>query len=170
MPNRRLRSSVTRSHRGNGSESRSLIGLGHGNPRWDDALRQAHNAGLRLAVEDEIAVVHEELGHLRRRDADETDLHALGAHLVGPPGFVLVVDERRQHERDVAVHHFFARPLHLVPGAGQDGRQIRHVHAGDVVKLLLDIDGRAGHARKRIETRSVAADHGVLTDEPAARL
>ena len=136
----------------------------------DDALRQPHDRRFRLAVEDEIAVVGEQLRHLRRRDADEADLDALRAHAIGPRGFVLVIDERREHERDVALHFFAARPLHVVAGARQDGRDVGHVDAGHVVELLLEIRHHRRHARERIEPRSVPADDGVLADEPAIGL
>src|SRR6185312_995151 len=69
------------------------------NPGRDHArLREAHHAGFGFALEDEVAVALEELRHLRRRDADEADLDALRAHLVGPLRLVLVVDKRREHE------------------------------------------------------------------------
>src|SRR5207237_2945709 len=51
------------------------------------ALREAHHGRLRLAVQDEVAVVAEELGHLRRGDADEYHLHAARAHAIGPSRF-----------------------------------------------------------------------------------
>ena len=93
---------MTRSQRGNGSESRSSICSLIDDAARHVALGQPHDAGFGLAIEDEIAVVLEELGHLRRRDADEADLDAARAHPIGPGRFVLVIDERREHERDVA--------------------------------------------------------------------
>ena len=77
--------------------------LADDDPLGDVALRQPHHAGFRLAVEDEVAVAVEQLRHLRRRDADEPDLDAARAHPIGPRRFVLVIDQRRQHERDVAI-------------------------------------------------------------------
>jgi hypothetical protein len=118
---------------------------------------------------EEVGVIAEQFRHLGRRDADEADLHAAGAHAVGPRRLVLVVHERREDKRDVALHLFTARPLHLVPGARQDGRDVGHVDARHVVELLFQIRHHRRHARERIETRSVAADHGVFADEPAAR-
>ena len=63
-------------------------------PARDVALRQAHHARFRLAVEDEVGVVAEQLGHLRRRDPHEADLHTARAHLIGPRPLRLVVDQR----------------------------------------------------------------------------
>jgi hypothetical protein len=103
------------------------------------ALGQPHDRRLRLAVQEEIAVIGEQLGHLRRRDADEPDLHPARAHPVGPRGLVLVIDQRRQHERDVAIEHLATRPADVVAGAGEDRRDVGHVDAGDVVELLLEI-------------------------------
>ena len=94
----------------------------------------------------------EQLRHLRRRDADEADLDAFRAHAIGPGRFVLVIDERRQHERDVAGEFVAARPFHLVAGARQDGGDVGHVDARDVVELLLEPGHHRRHARKRIET------------------
>ena len=94
-------------------------------------------------------------------------LTPLRAHAIGPGGLVLVVDQRRQHERDVAVHFLAARPLHLVAGARQDGRDVGHVHARHVVELLLQIRHHRRHARERLEPRSVSADDRVLADETA---
>ena len=115
-------------------------------------------------------MIGEQLGHFRRRDADEPDLHAAGAHPVGPRGLVLVIDQRRQHERDVAIDHFATRPTDVVAGAGEDRRDVGHVDAGDVVELLLEIRHHGRDARERIEPRSVSADHRVLADKPSIRL
>ena len=94
-------------------------------------------------------------------------LTPLGAHPIGPGGFVLVIDQRRQHQRDVALHLVAARPLHLVAGARQNRRDVGHVDARHVVEFLLQIRHHRRHARERIETRSVAADDGILAHEPA---
>jgi hypothetical protein len=137
--------------------------------RRNKPLSESHDARFGLAVEDEVAVIDEQFGHFRRGDADEPHLDAAGAHPIGPRGFVLVIDERGQDERHVAGHQIVARPLHIVAGTRQDGREVRHVHARHVVKLLLQVRGHGRHARKRIETRSVAAHDGVFADEAAVR-
>ncbi len=160
---------MTRSQRGNGSESRSLICSLTTMPCGISPCASRMTAASGSPFEDEVAVILEQLRHLRRGDADEPDLDAARAHPVGPRGFVLVIDQRRQHERDVAVHQLAARPRHLVAGARQDGGDVRHVDARHVVELLLQIRHDRRHARKRIEPRSVAADDGVLADEPAIR-
>ena len=131
----------------------------------DLALRQPHHRGFGLAVEDEIAVFGEQLGHLRRRDADEPDLHAARAHPVGPRRLVLVVDKRRQYQRHVAVEDLAARPFHVVARAVENRRDIGHVDARHVMEPLLEIRHHGRHARKRIEPRSVSTDHRVLADK-----
>ena len=115
-------------------------------------------------------MISEEIGHLGRRDADEADLRAASAHPIGPGRFVLVVDQRRQHERHVPVDGIAAsRPLDLVPRAREDGRDVGHVDARHIVILLFHVRNDRGHPRKRVEPRPVAADDGVLADEPAVR-
>ena len=142
----------------------------HDHPRRNlPGLRQTDRRRFRLAVEDEVAVVGEQLRHLRRRDAEEAHAHAARAHAVRPRRLVPVVDERRQHERHIGVRRVagVARPDHLMAGAGENRRDVGHVHARHVVKLFLEIANNRRDARERIEARSVAADDGVFADEPA---
>ena len=81
-------------------------------------------------------MVAEELRHLGRRDADEPHLDAARAHLVGPRGFVLVIDERRQDQRDVAVGDRSPRvQITSCPARARIAADVRHVHARDIVKL-----------------------------------
>src|SRR5580765_3886136 len=85
---------------------------------------ESHDRRFGLTLYQEVSMILEELRHLRRREPYEADAQAAFAGLVGPRGFLLVVHERRQHERDVAVDLFFARVRDLVPGAIGDGSQI----------------------------------------------
>ncbi len=156
-----------RSQRGNGSESRSSICSLMTLPLRDDALRQAHDAGFWLAVQDEVAVAFEEVRHLRGGDADEADLHAAGAHPVRPRRFGLVVDQRRQHQRDVAVVLFATGPDHFMAGARQDRSDIGQVDAGNVVELFLEIRHHFRDACERIEPRSVSANDRIFARESA---
>ena len=134
----------------------------HHAPEWL-AAGQTHGRGFGLAVQDEIAVIGKQVRHLRRGDAEESDLDTSRPHLVGPGRFVAVVDQRRQHQRHVAVGERSAGPHHFVPAAGQDRGDVRHVDAREIVELSLEIRNHRRHARKRIQTRPVAADDGVLT-------
>ena len=143
--------------------------LADGDPGRNDALRDAHDTGFGLAVQDEVAVIDKQRRHLRGGDADEPYFDSAGAHLVGPRGLALVIDQRRENQRDVPVDRLIPCPPHLVAGARQDGRQIRHVDARHVMKLFLEVSSRARDARKRIQPGSVAANNCVLADEPAIR-
>ncbi len=136
----------------------------------DGAARQLHHAGFRLAVQDEIAVALEEPRQLRGRDADESNRDAALPHPIGPRGFVAVVDERREHERNVALDQAAARPAHVVAGARQNGGAGRQLHARRVVKLLLEMRDQPRDARKGIKTRPKASDYGVFADKTAVGL
>ena len=60
-----------------------------------------------------------------------------------PRGLAPVVDERREHDRHVAVDQLAAGADHLVPGARGERRRIGEVHARQVV------EPRASAARRR---------------------
>ena len=128
---------------------------------------EANDRRFGLALEHEIAVVGEELRHLRRRDADEADLHAARAHAVGPRRLVLVIDQRREHERDIGVGLGATGESHFMAAARENRGGVSQVDARHVVELFLEIRHHGRHARKRIEPRSVTADDRVLADEPA---
>ena len=138
------------------------------------ALGDPHDARFRLAVENEIAVIGEELRHLRGRDSNEPDFDAACAQRVGPRGFMPMIDDRRQHEREIRADRRVgvrtARPDDLVSRARQDGGNVGHVHAGHIVELLFEIRNDAGDARERHQPGPVPADYRILTDEPAVRL
>jgi hypothetical protein len=97
----------------------------------------------------------------RLRSGDRA--HALDhlAHRLGAPH-----DEVRGFGRSQTLAQ---RAILLLEGA-HARESCDALHDRLVAEWLLDVGGRAGHARKRIETRSVTADHGVLADEPAGRL
>jgi hypothetical protein len=123
-------------------------------PARDVAGRQAHDAGLRFAVEHEVAVPLEELRHLRRGDADEADGHTACARGVGPGDFRPVIDDRRQHQRDIGAVEgsgAAAGAHHVVGGAAETRRRVGEMDARQIVVLLLQARDDAGDAGERLE-------------------
>ena len=98
---------------------------------------EANDRRFGLALEHEIAVVGEELRHLRRRDADEADLHAARAHAVGPRRLVLVIDQRREHERDIGVGLGATGESHFMAAARE---MMEILRAGETLGILVDLN------------------------------
>src|SRR5690242_10889148 len=102
---------------------------------------------------------------MRCGSSKKSDTQTVFTRLLGPTPFVLVVDERRKNERDVAFDVFTLRVNNLVTGAGQDRGDVTELNAGQVLKNGSDVLGEARHHGIRTEARTVTARHGVFVDE-----
>ena len=75
-----------------------------------------------------------------------------------------MVNERREHDGDVAIDRLIARPAHLVAVGGEDGREVAHHHARHVMETVLHLRKDVRDFRKRLETGSVPAHNRVFRD------
>src|SRR5690348_11249209 len=102
---------------------------------------------------------------MRCGSSKKSDTQTVFTRLLGPTPFVLVVDERRKNERDIAFDLFTLRVDNLVAGAGQDRGDVAELNAGQVLKNGSDVLREARHHGIRTEARSIATGNGVLVDE-----
>src|SRR5262249_37701316 len=90
---------------------------------------------------------------------------AAAAHLARPGGFTPVIDERREHDGDVAFGRRTGRSHDLMAGAPGQRGGVGEMHAGQVVKTALEGRDDTRDSRERPEAGSVPARDRVFTDE-----
>jgi hypothetical protein len=133
------------------------------------ACRQPHRPRLGLADDDEIARGLEQLRHLRCRQPDEPDAAAACPLRLCPPRLGAVVDERRQHDAEIAVHRLAGRKHDLVTAAREQRRHVTERHARQRVQPALDLVGDSRHPGEGLEAGPITARDGVLADESVCR-
>ena len=84
---------------------------------------------LRLAVDDEVRGIGEQVRKLLRGQSDEPDVDASRTHRARPLALASMVDERRQHDRHVAFQQFAGGERHFVPGPARQRSGVGQVHA-----------------------------------------
>src|SRR5947209_1414038 len=108
---------------------------------------------------------------MRRGRSEESDLHAACSRPLSPLAFMLVINKRSQHERDIALHRLIiSRDDYLVAFAREDCCQIAYVYARYVQKNFADIFGEARCDGISLKARAVAARDSIFVDRPVLRL
>ncbi len=121
-----------------------------------------------LAADYEIAGAIEEFRQVRSGLAKKTDPYSAPARLLGPLTFMLVINQRSQHQREIAVH----RPIvsgvyYFVTGSRKDGSQITDMNAGDVLSNAAKMHAQTSCKGITGETRAVTTGYRVLVNKPA---
>ena len=100
---------------------------------------------------------------MRRRRAEEADTKPARARRFAPSAFVLVINQRGQDERQVAVHGpVVPRDVDVVARAGEDGGQITDVYARQVEKDAAHVFGEVRDGGVGAKARAVTAGDRVF--------
>src|SRR4029434_6223951 len=103
------------------------------------AVDESMHGLLRLAVDNEIGGVGEQLGHLRGGEADEANTRAARTHFAGPGRFTTKIDEGRKNQGDVAIDEVALRGHDFMTGSSGYGSKVCKMNAVKIVKPPLDL-------------------------------